>query len=196
MTRRARTDIVIIFTALIVAGTLGYLEGKHAADRWYARNIPCSTHCLTYPVQNEGVTLIPPIKVRTAAPVASLEKPKSHPRTKQKECQDSTSGGYTDGYQQYKCSGGKWVVDDEAMKSLAEMESHKRDLQWELQTCVLDEKSMREVQSYGSALFSPAPMQTYFQADIERSHADALSLQNQLRAEHAVSCKFNNDARP
>lgn len=65
----------------ILAGTMlvwigGYDAGKHAADRWYARNIPCSTHCLTYPVQNEGVTLIQPIRVRTAAPVANLQEPK------------------------------------------------------------------------------------------------------------------------
>lgn len=38
MTAKQRTDIVIIFTALFVAGTFGYLEGKHAADRWYAQH--------------------------------------------------------------------------------------------------------------------------------------------------------------
>lgn len=68
--------MLMICTLMIISCALGYVGGKRAADRWYARNIPCSTHCLTYPVQNEGVTLIPPIRSRAPESVASVEEPK------------------------------------------------------------------------------------------------------------------------
>lgn len=117
MTARRRTDIVIIFVALIFGVHVGYWVGKDAADHWYAHHAPST--CVTYPVQNEmgrtkpypnigpmilyaidaktcqwgytdanseghmfeascdagKIKLIPPIKVRTAAPVAKIEKP-------------------------------------------------------------------------------------------------------------------------
>lgn len=68
MTARQRTDIVIIFTALFVAGTLGYFEGKHAADRWYAKQqsiVFCGgTSGVAVATESfvDGVTLIPPIR--------------------------------------------------------------------------------------------------------------------------------------
>jgi hypothetical protein len=118
MTARRRTDIVIIFVALFVAGTFGYFEGKHNADRWYAHHQPIAAtpqiitgieehdirplphapvilyaldaqtcewgyvddqregHLYEGPCEPNKVKLIPPIKVRTAAPVASVEEPR------------------------------------------------------------------------------------------------------------------------
>lgn len=96
------------------------------------------------------------------------------------ECDPKTDWAYGDGYTQYKCDKGKWVVDDEALKRLADEEKHKADLYWALRSRVLTSKEMAEVAQYGSKLLVH-PMQPYFQEEIDREFNAALLQQFILR---------------
>lgn len=90
--RRALFQDLMVVALAIACTASGYYCGKHAADRYYA-NALCfhgSTNgapVAATPQMNDmcadgdslwgpPVKLIPPIKVRTAAPIASVEEPR------------------------------------------------------------------------------------------------------------------------
>jgi hypothetical protein len=107
--------------------------------------------------------------------------PKKVPATAKKECDPKNSGRYGDGYGFYKCSAeGKWVIDKEEMEFWAKYEGRKHELVWALRSRVLTVKEMEEVQQYGTSLLTHN-MQSYFQADVEKSFDELLAQQFRLQ---------------
>ncbi len=97
------------------------------------------------------------------------------------ECVPSMYGGSSDGYRQYKCSaGGRVVVDEEAMKAVAQYEQHRRDLVWALRSRVLTDGEMKEVEQAGSQLLTQQ-MVSYRQEEVDRQFNDLILQQFRLR---------------
>jgi hypothetical protein len=123
------------------------------------------------------------ILLASAMILGAQSKKPTHPK---RECEPTIAGGLlssalSDGYRQYKCSDeGKWVVDEDAMRSLEAEAQSKRDLYWALRSRVLTTAEMKRVERYGIYLVL-SPMQAFKEDEKQRELNDALLQQFRLR---------------
>lgn len=178
-----------IFTVgvLLLTGTGLFLagrdNGKRRADRWWQKQ-PCVTSFSDSQgnsFDSNGLIIQNTVKTEAVSPTSKKQK------AEEPECSvDSGGMGGTNGFTQmvFKCVDGKYVIDEQATKEaneyMAKYEGRKDELIWAARTRVLTAKEMEEVQGYGTTLFVH-PMQSYYQADVEKSFDELLAQQFRLR---------------
>jgi hypothetical protein len=124
------------------------------------------------------------VKVSIARPKPKYEWPDMAPPDKSNPYWEGNLNMNVNGvqYKGAEVSPGKWqwVIDDGAMKQMADMEAHRRALFWALRSRVLTDDEMREVTQYGDGLNIDTGM-PYYAADKAKELNEALLQQQRLR---------------